>query len=443
MAYKSSRVKEHVMLPSDSAYNTLKTTGSYTDPDTGTTITYNEDTIYLTPTSGVGGGGLDANTAVITNAAGELINSGVTSTELSFVAQARSNLQKQIDDLKSQIGTGSGNYFADTFDEIDYTKPGNWYIPNGDGTYFHGVVDDAGNFRPVQARVDPADIGQQDLSAYQKKSDPSIIVKGTDGVQKASVVGALNALDGKTGNSWPLATISQDLSSAINELAGRGGGDTTVVGGTQINVTSPTYGTYAINHGPQGTGMYQYGSVPSSGSANLPIITSDNNGHILTSSTSRTFYIPSTQGYNGQVWTWDAVNQRGYWATPTGGGGSTYTADNGIKIDGTVIRHEYNDRGGQIGDYSTAIAITADQQGHVANLRATIGTTSQYMDGTMKWHNPKSTADQILSGTANIDLVNAASVYDIMGGLRLKKCTQAQYDALGTKDPNTVYIIVG
>lgn len=44
MAYESSRVKEHVMLPSDSAYNTLKTTGSYTDPDTGTTITYNEHT---------------------------------------------------------------------------------------------------------------------------------------------------------------------------------------------------------------------------------------------------------------------------------------------------------------------------------------------------------------------------------------------------------------
>lgn len=39
-------------------------------------------------------------------------------------------------------------------------------------------------------------------------------------------------------------------------------------------------------------------------------------------------------------------------------------------------------------------------------------------------------------------LVNANAINDIMGGMRLKKMTQSQYDSLGTKDANTVYIIV-
>ena len=441
MSYESTRLKEHVVLPNDSAYNELKTSGTYTQD--GVTIQYDPHTVYMTPTSGVGGGGLDANTAVVTNAAGDIVNSGVTATELSFVAQARSNLQKQIDDLRSQIGTGTGNYFADTFEEIDYTKPGNWYVPNGDGTYFHGVVDDMGNFRPVQARVNPEDIGQQDLSAYQKKSDPSIVVKNIGGVQQSTVVGALNTLDIKAGNAWPLATVSQDLSSAINELAGRGGGDTTVVGGTQITVTSPVYGTYAISHGPMGTTAYQYGNVVSSGAANIPLLNADSNGHITTSSTVRTFYIPSTQGYNGQVWTWDATNQRGYWATPTGGGGGAYTASDGITIDGTVIKHTNTGRANQLGDYSTALALTFDDTGHAAQSALRTGTAGQYIDNSFKWRSPKSTAAQILSGTGNTDLVNAASIYDIMGGMKLVKTTQAAYDALGTKDANTVYIIVG
>lgn len=432
------------MLPSDSAYNTLKTTGSYTDPDTGATIAYNEHTIYMTPTSGVGGGGLDANTAVITNAAGELINSGVTSTELSFVSQARSNLQKQIDDLKAQIGTGTGNYFADTFEEIDYTKPGNWYVPNGDGTYFHGVVDDNGNFRPVQARVLPEDIGQQDLSAYQKKSDPTILVKNTAGVQQATVVGALNTLDAKTGNAWPLATVSQDLSSAINELAGRGGGDTTIIAGNNgINITVPAIGTYAIAHSTVNVAALNYGAIVDTGHARLPLITTDSYGHVTMTSSIRDFYVPSTGGYNGQVWTWDATNNRGYWATPTGGGGGTYTGTDGISIDGNVIKHSATGLARQVGSATTAFYSQINDQGHVNTMRFTAGSNTQYLGGDVTWKSPKTTADEILSGTDQTKLTASSAINDIMGGMRLKKCTQAEYDAIAIKDNNTVYIIVG
>lgn len=123
MSVIDTRMRGWVKLKSDADYNTLKTTGTFTQD--GRTITYDETTAYLTPDTGIGGTGLDGNKAVITNASGDIINSGVTSTELSYVSNARSNIQKQIDDIVAQIGVGTQNYFAATFADIDYSKPGN------------------------------------------------------------------------------------------------------------------------------------------------------------------------------------------------------------------------------------------------------------------------------------------------------------------------------
>lgn len=47
----------------------------------------------------------------------------------------------------------------------------------------------------------------------------------------------------------------------------------------------------------------------------------------------------------------------------------------------------------------------------------------------------------ITSANTNTQVPSAKAVYDQLGGLKLVKLTQAQYDALSTKDSNTLYII--
>lgn len=47
------------------------------------------------------------------------------------------------------------------------------------------------------------------------------------------------------------------------------------------------------------------------------------------------------------------------------------------------------------------------------------------------------------STSTDTQVPSAKAVYDQLGGLKLVKLTQAEYDALQTKDPNTLYIING
>ena len=47
------------------------------------------------------------------------------------------------------------------------------------------------------------------------------------------------------------------------------------------------------------------------------------------------------------------------------------------------------------------------------------------------------------STSTDTQVPSAKAVYDQLGGLKLVKLTQSQYDALQTKDPNTLYIING
>ena len=76
--------------------------------------------------------------------------------------------------------------------------------------------------------------------------------------------------------------------------------------------------------------------------------------------------------------------------------------------------------------------------------------------------NIKTINNESLLGEGNIDLVetsavttsmsststdsqvpSAKAVYDQLGGLKLVKLSQSEYDALQTKDPNTLYIVNG
>lgn len=45
------------------------------------------------------------------------------------------------------------------------------------------------------------------------------------------------------------------------------------------------------------------------------------------------------------------------------------------------------------------------------------------------------------SSSTDAEIPSAKCVYDTLGGLKLVKLTQAQYDALSTKDSNTLYVI--
>lgn len=456
MSVIDTRMKGWVKLPSDTAYTTLKTTGTYTQD--GRTITYDETTAYLTPDTGIGGTGLDGNKAVITNASGDIINSGVTSTELSYLTNARKNLQQQIDELASKIGTASaGVYVLHTLDELlaSVDTPGTYYVPDAYGTYYQYIIDDAGKIQLVGTGIPPEDIGQQDLTAYQKKADPTLKVKyayndpysgETKGAVVGTVVGSINELDKEIGDAFPLSTTAQTVTSAINELALRNAGEVEISGANRIQVTSTPLPSgkgnkYIIGHIDDTlTTAGTYGNRINEGQINLALPTVDSYGHVLSTTPVWPVYAPTSAGTNGQVWSWDAVNNKGAWATVSASG--TYTADNGIKLDGTTIKHVNTGKTASYGSDTDALRIVADDQGHLTAVSRPVGTSGQYINNSWEWTSPKDSASSILDGSAPEKLVNASAINDIMGGMRIKKITQANYDALPEKDTQTIYVIV-
>ena len=70
---------------------------------------------------------------------------------------------------------------------------------------------------------------------------------------------------------------------------------------------------------------------------------------------------------------------------------------------------------------------------------ATVATSGSYNDLTNKPTIPTSTS-AVTSGST--DVITSGGVYQQMGGLKLVKLTQSAYDALTTKDSNTLYVIV-
>lgn len=451
MSVTDTRMKGWVQLPSDAAYATLKSTGTYTQD--GRTITYDETTAYLTPDTGIGGTGLEGNKAVVTNAAGDVINSGVTSTELSYLTNARKNLQQQIDELASKIGTAAaGVYVLNTLDELlaSTDTPGTYYVPDAYGTYYQYLIDNDGKIQLVGTGIPPEDIGQQDLSAYQKKADPTLQVRNKNtNLVDGTVVGSINTLDQEIGQAYPLDTVAQTITGAINELANRESGSVDVVGTNRVQVTSTPLpdgsgNRYVIGHFNDGlTEAATYTTVFNAGHLQIQHVKTDSFGHVLKNTLNPiNVYAPVEGGSaDGQVWTWDPVYNRGRWATVSTSG--TYSADNGVIIDGTTIKHVNTGKAAAYGNATDALRMVTDDQGHIATASRPVGASGQYINNSWQWETPKTTAASILDGTTTEKLVNAAAIYDIMDGMRLKKMTQAQYDALGTKDPQTVYIIVG
>lgn len=396
MSVENTRMAGWVKLKSDADYNTLKTTGTFTQD--GTTITYNDKTVYLTPDTGIGGTGLAGNKAVITNASGDIINSGVTSTELGYLTNARKNLQQQIDELEAKIGTASaGVYVLHTLDELlaSTDTPGTYYVPDAYGTYYQYLIDDNGTIQLVGAGIPPEDIGQQDLAAYQKKADDKLDVtyyqtkadKGEFKDQKVgTVVGSINELDKEIGDSYPLATVSQTLSSAINELALRNSGEVEIIGANRISVTSEPLASgkgnkYTIGHiNDTLTTAGTYGTRVNEGHINLALPTVDSYGHVLSTTPVWPVYAPTSQGTAGQVWSWDATNNKGAWATVSSNG--TYTASKGIKLDGIDIQHANSYTATTLGNDTDALKITVDDTGHVSKVTRPVGTAGQYINSS-------------------------------------------------------------
>lgn len=321
MSVTDTRMKGWVQLPSDAAYATLKSTGTYTQD--GRTIAYDETTAYLTPDTGIGGTGLEGNKAVVTNAAGDVINSGVTSTELSYLTNARKNLQQQIDELASKIGTASaGVYVLNTLDELlaSTDTPGTYYVPDAYGTYYQYLIDNDGKIQLVGTGIPPEDIGQQDLSAYQKKADPTLQVRNKNtGLLDGTVVGSINNLDQEIGQAYPLDTVAQTITGAINELANRESGSVDVVGTNRVQVTSTPLpdgsgNRYVIGHFNDGlTEAATYTTVFNAGHLQIQHVKTDSFGHVLKNTLNPiNVYAPVEGGSaDGQVWTWDPVYNRG------------------------------------------------------------------------------------------------------------------------------------
>ena len=88
----------------------------------------------------------------------------------------------------------------------------------------------------------------------------------------------------------------------------------------------------------------------------------------------------------------------------------------------------------------TQSAITAAVSGKVdTSSLATVATSGSYNDLTNKPTIPTSTS-AVTSGST--DVVTSGGVYDQMGGLKLVKLTQQEYDALSPNyDNNTLYVI--
>lgn len=100
-----------------------------------------------------------------------------------------------------------------------------------------------------------------------------------------------------------------------------------------------------------------------------------------------------------------------------GGGGSSYTAGDGIDITNDVISVTGK------ADTSAVTEVSDTLTAHTADT--TIHVTSS---DKSSWN-----------GAAT----NASNAVTALGGLSLVKLTQAQYDALATKDSNTLYVING
>jgi hypothetical protein len=139
------------------------------------------------------------------------------------------------------------------------------------------------------------------------------------------------------------------------------------------------------------------------------------------------------------------------------GGGSTYTAGDGINITNDVISvtGKTNQSDFTAHTASTVHMTTTEKtnlDSLATNIAAISGITSTKVGNwntastNSHTHSNKTVLDGINSTkVSNWDgaATNASNAITALGGLKLVKLTQAQYDALATKDNSTLYVIVG
>jgi hypothetical protein len=139
------------------------------------------------------------------------------------------------------------------------------------------------------------------------------------------------------------------------------------------------------------------------------------------------------------------------------GGGSSYTAGDGINITNDVISvtGKANQSDFTAHTASTVHMTTTEKtnlDSLATNIAAISGITSTKVGNwntastNSHTHSNKTVLDGINSTkVSNWDgaATNASNAITALGGLKLVKLTQAQYDALATKDNSTLYVIVG
>lgn len=460
-----------VVKLSEAQYATLKANGNITVG--GITVPYSDTTLYLTEGVADDGSSMNSNSVVVTDNQGNTITSGVTVTELNQLDNVRSNIQKQIDDLKDLIDRANyAVYFGNTVDDIDVEQPGTYYIPSltNPDLYDQYIVTEDQEIKLIARSIPAEQIEQQDLSAYQKKVDPTINVRNVNsGASITTVVGSINELDREMGDAWPLETNAQTVSAAINELANR-----TVTGDVQIDgvgviVADITGDGYEISH-KVAQAAYDttkvIGKKVNNGCWQFPAgLRRDQYGHLSsTQATNLNMYIPLTAGTaDGQVWTWDETTGTGRWGA--GGTGTTVLAGTGLQLDGDVMNHLNTARttAGALasttltyGGTNSIPTIKIDSTGHIS----VIGTQTAYPPtvkgnqydywasvgsgaGNGAWTAAVNDADTIVANTKPNTLVNSNAINDIMSGMKIVRMTQAAYDALSVKNPNIIYFIVG
>ena len=72
----------------------------------------------------------------------------------------------------------------------------------------------------------------------------------------------------------------------------------------------------------------------------------------------------------------------------------------------------------------------------------TINNESLLGEGNIDLVETSAVTTSVSSTSTDTQVPSAKAVYDQLGGLKLVKLTQAEYDALQTKDANTLFIIV-
>lgn len=128
--------------------------------------------------------------------------------------------------------------------------------------------------------------------------------------------------------------------------------------------------------------------------------------------------------------------------------GSSYDLkDKNAPSVSAVTQQEYDNLPSSAKTSNTFFVITDATAGDLTQYWTSAQTQSAITQATSGKVDTSSVVTAVTSGSTDSEIPTAKAVYDAiptaLGGLSLVKLTQAQYDALATKDSNVLYVIVG